>query len=106
MKRWSRGNVLTLSLWGPLIFPGLGEMSRSGTRVVSTLTLRWERGLVSLWVVVLVVSECGSVAGSHVLVLAGVRVSAPSVVTVLCEDARSDSEWVFVDPQSFSLQEA
>ena len=89
-----------------MIFPGQGEMSRSGIRVVSTLTVRWECGLVSLWVVVLVVSECGSVAGSHVLVLVGVCVSALSVVTVLCEDAPSDSEWVFVDPQSFSLQEA
>ena len=91
---------------GLLIFLVKGEMSRSGIRVVSTLTVSWERGLVSLWVVVLVVSECGSVAGSHVLVLAGVRVSAPSVVTVLCEDAPSDSEWVlwtrslFLSPRS------
>ena len=49
------------------------------------------------------VTECGSVAGSDVPVLAGVGVSAPSVVTVVCEDVPSDSGWDFVEPQSFSL---
>ena len=49
------------------------------------------------------VSECGSVAGSDVPVLAGVRVSAPSVVTLMCEGVPSDSERDFVDPQSFLL---
>ena len=53
------------------------------------------------------VSVCGSVAGSDVPVLAGVGVSDPSVVTVVCEDAPSGSEWDFVEQQSFfSLQEA
>ena len=42
------------------------------------------------------VSECGSVAGSDVPVLAGVGVSAPSVVTVVCEDVPSDSGWDFL----------
>ena len=30
-------------------------------------------------------------------------VSAPSVVTVMCEDVSSDSEWDVVEPQSFSF---
>ena len=48
-------------------------------------------------------SECGSVAVSVVPVLAGVGVSALSVVTVVFEDVLSDTEWDFVEPQSFSL---
>ena len=42
-------------------------------------------------------------AGSDVPVLAGVGVSAPSEVTVVCEDVPSDSEWDFLEPQSFSF---
>ena len=49
------------------------------------------------------VSECGSVVGSDVLVLAGVGVSALSVVIVVCEGVFSGSELSSVEPQSFSL---
>ena len=47
MKRLSRGHVLTPSLWRPSIFSVKGKC-RSGTRVVLTLIVSWERGLVSL----------------------------------------------------------
>ena len=46
------------------------------------------------------VSECGSVTGSDVPVLAGVGVSAPSVVTVVCEDAPSGKRSLFLSPRS------
>ena len=37
------------------------------------------------------------------LVVADVGGTAPSVVTVMCEGVPSDSEWDFVEPQSFSF---
>ena len=45
------------------------------------------------------VSECGSVAGSDVSVLAAVGVSARD----LCEDVALDSEWDFVESPVFFL---
>ena len=61
---------------------GHGEPSDSG----------WEFG-----------SECGSVAVSGVPVVTDVGETAPSDVSVMCEGVPSDSEWDFVEPQSFSL---
>ena len=46
---------------------------------------------------------CGSVAVSGVPVVSDVGETAPSVVTVMCEGAPQDSEWDFVEPQSFSF---
>ena len=40
-------------------------------------------------------------AGSDVSVLAGMGVSAPSFVTVVCEDVPSDFGWDFVESQCF-----
>ena len=50
-------------------------------------------------------SECGSVAVSGVPVVIDVGETASSVVTVMCEGVPSDSEWDFVEPQSFSFSE-
>ena len=61
---------------------GVGELSDSG----------WEFG-----------SECGSVAVSRVPVVSDVGESASSFVAVMCEGVPSDSEWDFVEPQSFSF---
>ena len=70
--------------------------------MVLTLIVSWERGFpsVSGWEFA---SECCSVVGSDVSVLAGVGVTALSVATVVCEDVPSDSECDFVKSQSFSL---
>ena len=46
-------------------------------------------------------SECVSVAVSGVLVVTDVSEVAPSVVTVMYEGVHADSEWYFVEPQSF-----
>ena len=48
-------------------------------------------------------SECGSVAVSGVPEVPDVGETAPSLVTVMCEGVPSDSEWDFVEPQSFSF---
>ena len=48
-------------------------------------------------------SECGSVAVSGVPVVTDLGETAPSLVTVMCEGVLSDSEWDFVEPQSFSF---
>ena len=61
---------------------GVGEMSDSG----------WEFG-----------SESGSVTVSGVPVVLDVGEATPSVVTVLCGGVPSDSDWDFVEPQSFSF---
>ena len=49
------------------------------------------------------VSECGSVAVSGVLVVTDVGETAHSAVAAMCEGVLSDSEWDFVEPQSFSF---
>ena len=48
-------------------------------------------------------SEGGSVAVSGVPVASDLGETAPSVVTVMCEGVPSDSEWDFVEVQSFSF---
>ena len=48
-------------------------------------------------------SECGSVVVSGVPVVTDVGETALSVVTVMCEGVPRDSEWDFVEPQSFSF---
>ena len=79
MKRLSRGNVSSSSA---VELVGRG---RGGPSVSS-----WE-----------FVSECGSGVVWDVLGLAGVGVSALSVVIVVCEDVPSDSECDFVNRSPF-----
>ena len=48
-------------------------------------------------------SDCGSVALSGVVVVTDVPVSPSSAVAVMSEASLSDSDWEFVEPQSFSF---
>ena len=47
-------------------------------------------------------SDCDSGTWTGLLVVTDVRVSPSSAVAEICEDVSSDSDWEFVEPQSFS----